>query len=110
MNLADKCRLLACYHHATDIPERLASAIATQAEQRATLAEAADEIDRRRLTSEEREAVAWATRAADRAMSEALDAAERGYKPPDGVGDVHAWANGHARRAAVLRALVERLG
>ncbi len=44
--IAARCRLLACYHHGTDLHERLAAAVATQAEQRAALEEAATEIER----------------------------------------------------------------
>jgi len=60
------------------------------------------------LTDEEREAVAWAARAADKERQYAEDAADRGYRP-EGGSDLRAWADGHGARAATLRSLLERL-
>jgi hypothetical protein len=60
------------------------------------------------LTGEERVAVEWAARAADKERQRAADAADRGYKP-DGGGDPRVWAEGHSARAATLRKLLERM-
>ena len=60
------------------------------------------------LTAEEREAIEWAAAVSDKERRHASGAADSGYAPPCG-GDPRAWAGRHAKRAATLRALLERM-
>lgn len=56
-DIAVRCRTLADYHAGTDLAERIRSAFDVQREQRLALAQAAEEIERLRLSAKEREAI-----------------------------------------------------